>query len=279
MRIVPKRIRFSATLLASLLLSLSVTAQAHEFWIEPRDFTPNVGAQLQADIKVGQRLTGRPLKFIPNLFESFEVIRGNERAAITSEDRAVPAVDEKNTEDGLVILAYSSTPRSLRYGIGMKFGRFLQKEGMPWVMERHQQRGLPEKGFVEAYSRFAKSLVKSGSGKGKDRTIGLELELVLLTNPYLATETNLSVKVLWEGEPLAGAQLSAFFKPDSASTEGMVLIRYQTDQDGVVTLPRPGRPGTMLLNAVHMIEPNKATMLKTGAVWESLWASTTFAIE
>lgn len=265
--------------LAITLLGLPILAQAHEFWIEPRDFTLDVGERLLADIRVGQELQGSAASFSPKRFESFEIMNGSKRSAVRSAAGDSPAINEANNADGLTILASASTPRSLRYGIGSKFGKFLKKEGIPWVLERHRARGLPEKGFVEAYSRFAKALVKTGSGAGTDRAAGLELELVMLTNPYRETETDLKVSVLWEGKPLADAQLSTFFKPTGLFAGDVVILRYQTDRNGIVTLPRPAKTGVMLLNAVHMIEPDAKTILETGAVWESLWASTTFAIE
>lgn len=274
-------LRFSAFSLSATLLFITTTTQAHEFWIEPHDFTLASGQPLQADIKVGQKLVGNTHAFAPDHFERFDVIQKDNSAPVQSRTGAYPAVDEKGLIDGLIVLAYASTPRSLRYNTitAGKFQPFLKKEGIPWVIERHQQRGLPKKGFTEAYSRFAKSLIKSGSGDGEDQATGLEFELVLLTNPYTETDKDLVIQVLWEGKPLSGAQLTAFFKPQQSPDDGIVHVRYKTDRQGIASIPRPVTKGIMLLNAVHMIEPDAKTILKTGAVWESLWASTTFAIE
>ena len=100
----------------------------------------------------------------------------------------------------------------------------------------------------------------------------------MLNNPYVANNEAIKVQLLEEGEPLANAQLGAFFKT-ADSEDAVQLTLYRTDVQGMVALPRPKQPGVMLLSAVHMIEPDAATILKTGAVWESLWASMTFAIE
>ena len=268
-------------LLSAMLFSVATHTQAHEFWIEPQDFTPDKGEPLRADIKVGQKLIGSTQAFRPQQFEQFDVIQGNNQAPVKSNTGDYPAVNEENLSEGLVILAYTSTPRSLRYSTitAGKFEAFLKKEGIPWVIERHQQRGLPEKGFTEAYSRFAKSLVNVGAGGGLDQAIGLELELVMLTNPYADANKDLAVQLLWQGKPLPDAQLNVFFKPQQSPDSESARVLYQTDQQGVATILRPDKAGMMLLNAVHMIEPDAQTILKTGAVWESLWASTTFAIE
>ena len=160
---------------------LSTTAQAHEFWLEPEDFTLTTDQPLRANIKVGENLLGNTYAFLPERFERFEMVQGERRSAIRSEEGAFPAVNEKDVSNGLIILAYASTPRSLRYGYvtAGKFKQFLNNEGLSWVLEQHQQRGLPKTGFTEAYSRFGKSLIKAGSGVGADQTVGLELELVM----------------------------------------------------------------------------------------------------
>ncbi len=276
---VRKLFRHCCFLIGLSLLWTSPALQAHEFWIEAEDFTLSASDSLRADLKVGQNLSGNTYAFLPERFERFDLIQGERRSPVNSAQGALPAVNETDLDDGLAILDYRSTPRSLRYNSAGKFERFLRSEGIAWVLERHQSRGLPEKGFTEAYSRFAKALVKVGSGKGEDKALGLELELVLLTNPYVEQDNALSVKLLAAGEPLAQSRITVFFKPFESSAEVLEPMRYTTDAQGIVTLARPEQPGMMLLNAVHMVVPDAKTILKTGAVWESLWASTTFAIE
>lgn len=272
--------KFKCFSIGLALLLLSTAGQAHEFWLEPEDFTLAVDQPLRANIKVGQNLVGNTYSFSPERFERFDIVQGDKQSAISSEEGAFPAVNETAVNDGLITLAYASTPNSLRYGFvaAEKFKKFLENEGLSWVLEQHQQRGLSKTGFTEAYSRFGKSLIKAGSGVGTDRALGLELELVMLNNPYTESDKELAVKLLSDGEPLENTQLGAFFKA-AESDSAVKHTLYKTDAQGVVTIPRPRQPGMMLLNAVHMIEPDAKTILKTGAVWESLWASTTFAIE
>ncbi|MGB1012287.1 MAG: DUF4198 domain-containing protein [Thiolinea sp.] len=278
MRINQFRYKCFSTGLAIWLLS--VAAQAHEFWLEPEDFTLAPKQSLRANIKVGENLVGTTYAFLPKRFERFEVFQGDSQSAIRSEKGDFPAVNEEIINDGLITLAYVSTPYSLRYGrmIQGKFEKFLKNEGLSWVLEAHRQRGLPETGFTEAYSRFAKSLIKAGSGIGADRALGLELEIVMLSNPYTESDKDLTVKLLSNGTPLANTQLSAFFKAAN-SDDAVKHTLYKTNAQGLAVIPRPEQYGMMLLSAVHMIEPDAKTILKTGAVWESLWASMTFAIE
>ncbi|MGB1254838.1 MAG: DUF4198 domain-containing protein [Thiolinea sp.] len=273
------RLSFGCLLAGAILLLKAGNLQAHEFWLEPRDFTPESGEPLLADIKVGQKLIGNKHLFLPKKFIRFDIHEGDKQRSVDSRTGDIPAVNEDNLEDGLAILAYESTIRSLRYHDLKKFHGFLEYEGISWVKARHAERNLPETGFTEIYRRYAKTLVKSGSGKGADKPVGLPLELVMLNNPYTDSAQPLSVQLHWQNEPFRNAQINAFFRPDSEPDAEAILTPYHTDEEGKVTIPRPANSGVMLLNAVHMVEPDAATMLDTGAVWESLWASVTFAIE
>ena len=57
----------------------------------------------------------------------------------------------------------------------------------------------------------------------------------------------------------------------------MIKTELHTDEEGRVEIPR-ANGGIFLINAVRMIQPNEETAQQTGAVWESLWASTTYEI-
>lgn len=268
-----KKAKFGYLLCGGIIFLMSQAA-AHEFWIEPHDFTLTPRENLIADIKVGQMLSGADQFFIPNEFESFELIQNGKKRPIQSRTGDLPAVDEHSLQDGLAILAYASTNRSLRYSDTEKFHKFLKNEGIEWVKEAHEKRGLPATGFLELYRRYGKSLVKVGNGEGSDKALGLPFELVVETNPYLHQNKAVGVQLLWQGKPFPGAQVSMFSKTE----DGVKHSLHTTDQYGRMTIPQPDKAGMVMLNAVHMIEPDKTTAEKTGAVWVSLWASTSYGV-
>ena len=257
-------------------LFFNQVSYAHEFWIEPHDFKLQPGDTLLADTKVGQRLVGDKYPFVPRRFESFDIIQGEKKGPVVSRVGDMPPVKDKVLKSGLVTLAYASTNRSLRYYKADKFYSFLDKEGLDWVKAAHEKRGLPAEGFVEVYRRYAKSLVKAGSGEGMDSALGLPLELVMLKNPYLAPDEALHVQLLSQGEPLADTQISAFFRT-TADKEAERVV-FTSDAEGKIIIPRPEQAGLMLLSAVQMVEPDEKTVVETKAVWVSLWASMTFGI-
>jgi len=265
------RLQWPLTALWLLSSMAGLDVQAHEFWIEPAKFELAPGDLLEAHVRVGQDMKGDSLRYIPQLVEAFRLTTGGATRDVKSRIGDDPALSERVPDSGLHLLSYVSTDSQLTYSDPEKFRRFVETEGIQWVSAAHERRGLPVQGFSEDYQRFAKSLVKVGDGKGQDRPLGLEFELVLETNPYTDPDAVIVAQLQWLGKPLADAQISVFRRHRGEVSR----TNFRTDVGGRISLPRRDAPGVYLLNAVHMIElpPNAE-----GAVWKSLWASTTFEV-
>ena len=269
--------------------TLMTFANAHEMWIEPIRFSVKPGEKIYANEKVGQNFKGNSYSYLASSFEQFDITEAGKTRPIQSRLGDKPSVHETVTTDGLVILSAISTPSELVYETREKFDFFIKSEKLDWVFDAHKKRGLPEKGFKEVYRRYPKSLVKVGNGNGDDQVLGLPFEWVVETNPY-TTNANIKARLFWQGEPLANYYVSVFNKvyetkdPDSKvfqltdpKIKEMIKTELRTDEDGRVEIPR-GNGGVFLINAVKMIEPGEDAAEKTGAVWESLWASATYEI-
>ena len=99
--------------------------------------------------------------------------------------------------------------------------------------------------------------------------LGFPVELVAKLNPYgLKAGDELPVRVLRQGEPLAGALVTAYPHGEPSRP-----VRGRSDEDGRVKLRLP-RPGPWLIKTVHMerIEDGEK------ADWQSWWASLTFEL-
>ena len=77
-------------------------------------------------------------------------------------------------------------------------------------LARHAARGLPELAFREAYTRYAKSLVAVGAGKGSDARVGLKIEVVAGANPYT--------------DDLSGAMPVQVFYLDRGTRDGLPFL-------------------------------------------------------
>jgi uncharacterized GH25 family protein len=260
--------------LIGIMVFCSNLAFAHEFWLEPEQYLLSSGQALIANARVGENFKGDSYAYLPSYFTAFDLSINGKTSPISSVFGSTPPVNQTVDAEGLAILSFVSTVRRLEYDDPEKFPNFLKKEGLDWVLPRHQKKGLPASGFVEAYYRYAKSLVQIGDAQGHDEKLGLRFEWVLEENPYKSNKHTVSARLYWQGKPKPETQVSVFKRSDD-QVERIVL---STDTEGYVSIPTE-QDAEYLVNAVHMTEPSKETLgtEKTkDAVWESHWASVTF---
>ncbi len=214
-------------------------------------------------------MRGSEFPYLANRFHGFTVTAGAQTREVTGTEGDIPALTFRPLGAGLHVIAYHSVADLAHYDSWDEFIRYLDKEGLAGIAAAHRARGLSETRFNESYTRYAKALVQvaPASDEDTDSPLGLELELVLETNPYAGGTEELTAILLWRGTPLEGAQLTVFRR---RATVARAAVR--TDADGRATLALHG-PGEYLLNAVHM-EPVEGASV----VWHSHWASMTFRI-
>lgn len=256
---------------------LPISTSAHEMWIEPSQYTIEMGDTLFANEKVGRKFKGNSYAYLDSNFEYLNITVGDKTREVRSRLGDLPTIQEKTSESGLHIITARTTASELIYEKAEKFTNFLNEDGLPWVFAEHKKRGLPDKGFKEIYYRNPKSLVKVGHGKGQDRPLGMEFEWVVENNPYTSKE-NIKAQLLWQGKPAANMHVNVFNKPKHKSTTSeMIKTSLTTDANGKVEIPR-AKGGLFLINSVKMTQPDDKTTKETGAVWESVWASLSYEI-
>ncbi|MGR3454168.1 DUF4198 domain-containing protein [Pseudooceanicola sp.] len=265
----------SRLLLAAVaLVPVLVTGgKAHEFWIEPKKYQITPGETLSADLKNGEMFAGAAQPWYDPRNARVERRNGGETHPITGRPGDLPALRVTPEAQGLIALVHQSTPTRLTYKDWDTVLSFAAHKDFPWFEERHAARGLPQEGVRESYTRYNKSLVAVGAGDGGDAPTRLEVEFVALANPYRDDLSGgLPVRLLYKGEPRPDAQVEVYAKDDAGTVERGVL---RTGPDGVVKVPvRPGL--SYLLDHVVLREPGADAA--EGAMWESLWASLTFAV-
>ncbi|MDJ0627848.1 MAG: DUF4198 domain-containing protein [Rhodobacter sp.] len=262
----------SACLIAALAVS-GPPALAHEFWISPQTYSVEPEAQIIAHIRVGQKFEGSAYSFIPQKFARFDLVSGESVIPVEGRIGDRPALAMAAPGDGLVTVVHQTTDIFLSYRDAEKFVNFCNEKDFTWVLDEHKARGLPETGFRERYSRYAKSLVAVGTGAGADREVGMETEIVALANPYTDDlDGGLPVRVLYRGQPRADVQVEIFAKAPDGTVEA---TKTRTDDAGLAAIPAD--PGIeYLVDAVVMraLEP----VAENDPVWESLWASLTYQV-
>lgn len=261
-------LKLTAVLIPLIIGGFILPAHAHEFWLEPDDYTPTVGAKVSVSHVIGQNFKGTSYPYVKDWFERYIVADADGERPIDGVEGDDPAVALEFASGGLRILAHQSTASTLTMETFAEFEKYLVSVGLDHIVTLHRKQGKPETAIEERYARCAKTLISVGGAAGSDRAVGLPLELIAEKNPYqLADGEALPVLLLSEGQPLGAATIVVFSKTKSAE-----ILRVQTDRDGRALVPL-AVGHTYLLNAVHMV----ATEPGDDAHWQSLWASLTFA--
>jgi uncharacterized GH25 family protein len=254
-------------LVAAVSAAFAAELSAHDFWIQPSNFHPAVGSVVKLRLFVGPHFEGEPLPRIPQLLSRFVLVSDSGQQDVPGRAGMEPAGVVRIESPGLQIAAYRSLDSPITIEPA-KFEDYLKEEGLEKVAKIRAQKGETQKPARELFSRCAKALLEAGDGAlGKDRAVGLTLELVSEKNPYeLAAGDELPVQLLLEGKPLAGALVQGLLHGDSS-----VNVSARTDRDGRTRL-RLAKTGFWLVKAVEM-QPAPAG---AEADWKSLWASLTF---
>lgn len=266
---------FRHTLLGRSIVTLgfvlaSAPLSAHEFWLRPEAFRVAVGEPVGVRVFVGDGFeNGKPYAHNPRHIRYFRV-EPQEAGELAGEPGDEPAGVFAAATPGLATLVYRSYPSRVTLE-AEKFESYLVNEGLEAIVGRRAELGESEKPGIEAFSRCAKSLVEveGATGEGHDRPLGLALEIVPLAAPFaLEADEELSIQVLWRGEPLASAQVRVFFEGEPDRT-----FTARTGADGSARVA-VGGPGVRLLSVVHMERADPGSAVD----WESTWSSLTFEI-
>jgi hypothetical protein len=243
---------------------------AHDMWIEPGSYRPEIGRIMGLRLRVGQDFLGDPLPRVPSLIERFVVADSDGEKAVVGRDGADPAGLFLPAKPGLVLVGYHSKPSAVVL-TAQKFNQYLSEEGLETVAALREQRGETGAEAREQFVRCAKTLMLSGpaAASQSDRVLGFPLELVAERNPYLVKPgESLTVRLLYRGQPIAGVLVMALNQRDPAAK-----VSTRSDAAGRVHL-RLSQSGPWLIKAVHMIP----TAAGSDHQWDSFWASLTFEL-
>jgi len=250
-------------------------ATAHEFWLQAQDYQIAPDDTVVADIRIGQEFKGSSYTFFPRGFRRFDIALGDMVVPVAGRLGDQPAAQVAPLGEGLNILVHETTDMSLTYSDWSKFTNFVTHKDFAGALAAHAARGLPQTGFGEAYSRYAKALIGVGDAAGQDRAFGLETEIVALANPYTDDlSQGMAVRVLYRGAPRPDAQVELF----AMTPDGEVDVTlHRTDAQGVAVLPVKPQMRYMV-DAVVLREPSAELAAVRNVVWESLWANLSFAV-
>lgn len=264
--------RFMSPISALTAIVFAQAVAAHELWIEPLAYQVQSGGQLQALIKNGEEFDGTTLPYIDRRFRHFIVYANGSGTRVPGRNGDTPALNMAANREGLNVVAYQSTPATITYQTWEKFQKFADHKDFPNARAAHDARGLPDADFTESYVRYSKALIGVGAAAGRDLRVGLETEIVALTNPYTDDLTEgMRVQLFYGQDVRANEQIEVFEKaPDG--TVAISLVR--TDAQGIATIPVKADHAYQL-DAV-VLKPAEGQAAADGAVYQTLWANLTF---
>ena len=253
----------------------SLSALAHEFWIEANPPAPAVNAPVQMTLRVGEFFNGEVVGITSSHAASLHALsagKDEDLGAKVPTGSMLPALRLSFAQAGSHLLAYESHPSQVVLAAD-RFHAYLHDEGLDWVIRQREAAGTAGTPGRERFRRSAKALLKVGgrSDGASTTSAGQRIEITPLEDPLAhAAGDTLRFQLRFEGQPRPGVLVKAWHKHSGQVT----TIRATTDADGrfEFALPFAGR---WMLNAVHMVAATDSPELD----WDSFWGSLTFELQ
>ncbi|MEE4185117.1 MAG: DUF4198 domain-containing protein [Gammaproteobacteria bacterium] len=248
---------------------LAGPAVAHDFWVEPAEFQPEVGAPVDVRLREGVGFKGSTLPYINEWFQDFSKVTAAGRDDVLSLQGNDPAATI-TLPAGAMLLGYQSN-RSYVELDAAKFNSYLEDEGIEYIREARIAAGEDDEPAPEYFVRCAKALLQSGPTAGEiyKTRLGYRLELTPEANPYdLSPGDQLTFRLTWRDGPAEGLLLQAFTREDPDNVQ-----KIRTDADGRATITL-NSSGTWLVKAVSI----QGIIGAPRAKWLSHWASFLFEL-
>jgi uncharacterized GH25 family protein len=265
--------------LTALLAGICGTSacQAHDFWVQPNDYWLPPDAMMPMTLQVGHGPFRQRSPIQLSRIARFAAI-SPDGTPIDLRGNLHPGGDVSDGDlrfrtPGAYVLVLETDDRAQSHLPAIRFNDYLKVEGLTPALAQRERTHRMDTDGSENYSRRAKSLVQVGiPGAGSQaqvtRPLGLPLEIVPEVSPYTQPRpVNLPVRVIYEGQPLAGALL----KLTNLAQDARPLETHLTDHSGRATFAMPAH-GTWLLNVIW----TKASPRSRETDFETVFSSLSF---
>jgi uncharacterized GH25 family protein len=250
----------------------------HDLWLVPARYAVAPGERVAVALNTGDTFPASEGAVKPERVERAALVTAGGSTPLTSfradGNSTVVDVTAPRAGGGAVVEVVlkpvaTKQPRA-------SFDEFVRHEGLDEIaaaLARQPARRAEER---RTYAKYAKTLLRVGSGGGAAalyaRPLGHRLEIVPEADPHsLGRGRELPVRLLFDGRPLANARL-VIGSTDAATATQSKVPGVRTDKEGRVMLRtvRPG--GAHYVHALHMIPSPGGAEVE----WESFWATLTF---
>lgn len=231
-------------LVAAVAVALPAVAQAHDFWLMPRQFQVERPGGVRVLFNIGD--AAKPEAWNLRLDKVVALRTFGPRDMVDQQAAIIPKTGEvagfaavSLTDPGTHLLTFEST-QSVSELPADRFNKYVADEGLTIVAAQRTRAGTTAKIGRETYSRRAKALIQVGEPISDHvlKPIGLTLEIVPEKHPYaLGDDRRLPVRVYFRGKPLPGALVSQI----DLHGDGVSKAETRTDGDGRAVFTVPAR--------------------------------------
>jgi uncharacterized GH25 family protein len=261
------------------VLIAGIPVDAHDFWLASSPWRPSAPL-VTITGNVGERFPTPETFPPPDRIERLWLVGPRGEIAVEPayrrEQNSLAADLQLPHASGTYLVVMTVKPR-VAPSTPKEWMSYLQAEGLDGIVAEWQKSGETARDAREKYSRYAKAVIRHGSGASAHvtRPLGLRAEFVPETDPSgLRAGQTLTVRLLADGQPVKGALVGAVYEAWRGAVDDWPL-KARTDADGRVRLTLD-HAGSWLVRTVHMERARNASASE--ADWESYWATLTFQI-
>ena len=265
-----------------ITLFFVIPVQAHEFWLTPVTAPLAAGESARLTLRVGEYFEGDIVGFSAShtlALRRYSAAGSTDLRALLPGASVVPALLVPMPTPGTHMVIFNNQPSIISLPAGT-FNAYLHEEGLDFIKAQREAAGNAEKAGRERYRRFVKTLIRikpatdatPSAATRPDTThaalTGQRLEILPMTDPLaLAPGDVLSVRVEFDGKPLAGALLKAWHRRGGQT----LIIRAKTAADGSASFDLP-YAGPWMISVVHMVP----VIGVKDVDWDSMWSNLSF---
>jgi uncharacterized GH25 family protein len=257
-----------------LMLAASLSVNAHDYWISPQNYQPQVGQSLAIKLFVGDHFSEDKERTL-NQKMTVDFLLHNGMTPPTNliveeQFSKTPVAQFVVNKPGTHVISMQRNWARIEMA-GQKFHEYLEHEGLHHIIAQRNKAGEGEKSATERYRRYLKSLIVVGGKRTAtwNKQLGHKLEIIPLSDPTVAKPNEtVQFRVLLDNNALANVQLAALGRQAGKVTD----IHTITGKNGVASLKLP-HTGEWLVRLVYL---RRCSQKDVEADWESFWAALSF---
>ena len=256
--------------LVFIILSVSLSVLAHEFWLQPTRFRYNKGETAVINFRVGENFEGENWSGSRSKVNTLELFQFGKVTDISSllGDAKGDSLLLTGLNEGTALIAYNGLNSFIELE-ATKFNAYLEEDNLKTAMEYRKAHHQTDSMGREFYQRSVKTIIQVGANYTTDyaEPTKLPLDIIPLQHPYRINDSaEISFRILFRGKPLAN-QLCKVWHSDKGKT---TMKELKSSKSGLINT-KVTATGRWMISTVNMVPSELA-----GAQWQSFWGSVTW---